>query len=153
MADIVKMMIDGIGDLTKKILGQEVEKEIIMFSEQSNSHDLYMVLRQFVEQERFCEAEDLLYAELDKGYTEGKYLAGVEFYEMLREADEAVLIRSNFPPNEIDDGVRELARYKEEYGGEMLLEERAAAPVRNKKKGKSKKKSKQPRRNHNGQAE
>ena len=124
MADIVKMMIDGIGDLTKKILGQEVEKEIVMFSEQSNSHDLYMVLRQFVEQERFCEAEDLLYSELDKGYTEGKYFAGAEFYEMLKEVDGEVLIKSNFPPEEIAEGIVELARYRDLYGGDMLLEER-----------------------------
>ena len=141
MGDIVKMMIDGIGDMTRKILGQDTEKEIVMLCEQSNSHDLYMVLRQFVEQERFCEAEDLLYSELDKGYTEGKYLAGIEFYELMKEVEENVLLRSNFPPDEIEDGMAELEKYKETYGGDMVIEYRerpAAGQAKKRKKSKKK---------------
>jgi len=117
MADIIKMMIDGIGDMTAKILGTEREKEIVMFTEESNSHDLYTVLAQFVDEGRYCEAEDLLFEELDKGFTEGKYLAGVEFYEMLKETDKDLLKAGNFPYSEIADGICALNKCKETHTG------------------------------------
>ena len=136
MADFVKMMLDGVGEMTRKVLGKEETKEIVMFSEQSNSHDLYTVITQYVEEHRFCEAEDLLYEEIDKGFTEGKYLAGVEFYEMLKAIDEEVLIAHNFSLKEVEDGQKELNRYKELHGGELVYSEPKEPRPKPKKKKK-----------------
>jgi len=142
MADIVKMMIDGIGDFTAKILDKEREKEIVMFTEESNSHDLYTILKQYVEEGRYCEAEDMLFEELNKGYSEGKYLAGIEFYEMLKEIDKDILKAGNFPYSEIQDGIKALNKAKEERAGfvdeelmDNLIEERIVPNFPKRKKG------------------
>jgi len=142
MADIIKMMIDGIGDMTAKILDKDREKEIVMFTEESNSHDLYTVLAQFVDESRYCEAEDLLFEELDKGFTEGKYLAGIEFYEMLKNVDKDTLRTCNFPHSEIEDGIYALKKYREEHAGvvdegviDQIIEEKIVPNFPKKKKG------------------
>ncbi|MCL2370176.1 MAG: DUF6483 family protein [Firmicutes bacterium] len=142
MADIVKMMIDGIGDFTAKILDKEREKEIVMFTEESNSHDLYTILKQYVEEGQYCEAEDMLFEELNKGYSEGKYLAGIEFYEMLKEIDKDILKAGNFPYSEIQDGIKALNKAKEERAGfvdeelmDNLIEERIVPNFPKRKKG------------------
>jgi len=148
MADIIKMMIDGIGDMTAKILGTEREKEIVMFTEESNSHDLYTVLAQFVGEGRYCEAEDLLFEELDKGFTEGKYLAGVEFYEMLKEIDKDTLKACNFPHSEIEDGICALKKCRDEHAGvvdeeliDRIADEKVTPNFPKKKRGRTKKQS------------
>ena len=135
-------MIDGIGDFTAKILDKEREKEIVMFTEESNSHDLYTILKQYVEEGQYCEAEDMLFEELNKGYSEGKYLAGIEFYEMLKEIDKDILKAGNFPYSEIQDGIKALNKAKEERAGfvdeelmDNLIEERIVPNFPKRKKG------------------
>ena len=120
MADIVKMMVGGVGDLLAKVIGKEEdEKEIVVITEASSSHDLYTVLKQMVDAGRYCDAEDLLFEEIDKEYTGGKYLAGLEFYDMLRELGNEQLLTGNFSISEVDDGLKDLEELKEKRAGLM----------------------------------
>ena len=60
-----------------------------------------------VRAERFCEAENLLYAAVEEGEPEA-LTAGLRFYSDLNALPDETLVRCNFPRDEILSGLQEL---------------------------------------------
>ena len=64
-------------------------------------------LTALVRVERFCEAENLLYAAVEEGEPEA-LTAGLRFYSDLNALPDETLVRCNFPRDEILSGLQEL---------------------------------------------
>lgn len=73
------------------------------------SDDLYQRLKELLLKRRFCEAEDLLWDNLN--VHDPNYLQmGLDFYHTLNQFREEELVNGNFSREEIQQGLRNLLR-------------------------------------------
>lgn len=68
---------------------------------------LYMKIKGLIEERRICEAEDLLFENLDVNNIEHLEIA-LDCYQMINQLTEAELEASNFSRQEINDGLNEI---------------------------------------------
>lgn len=78
-------------------------------NQQTLTDDLCRRLHELIAEGKINEAENLLYENLDAGAIPLLEIA-VDFYGRLNQLDDAYLISHNFSREEIEDGLREVAR-------------------------------------------
>lgn len=69
--------------------------------------ELWGKLLSLIEQKKFCEAENLLFSEIENGES---FSIAIEFYTKLNEFSDNELEDNNFSREEIYDGLKDIAR-------------------------------------------
>lgn len=111
MGDIIKQMIDGIGDIARVLTGHGVANKYEIIFEQEQAEQLLRELMILLNEGEICRAEDLLFKELEKDFTEEKYQSGLQFYEQLKKLDNNYLLSHNFSCEEINQGIKSLNKF------------------------------------------
>ena len=90
--------------------GEDLRSDIRIETQRQTDADagaLSFELFRLVREERFCEAENLLWAAVEEGDPEAP-TAGLRFYRVLNELPDETLERGDFPRDEILSGLKEL---------------------------------------------
>lgn len=87
----------------KDFIQYEIEDETNL----TDTDTLYVKLRKLISEHRICEAEDLLYENLDEKNPAYLKLA-LDFYQTINHLTDEELEASNFSRQEINDGLNEI---------------------------------------------
>lgn len=91
------------------LTGKRRDSELISVIRQNqlNTNDLYKKVHKLLKENKICEAEDLIFEDIEEKNIENLY-AGVLFYNDLKNYDEEELKKYNFSIEEIDIGLIDL---------------------------------------------
>ncbi len=103
----IEMMVQFI---TMTVLHKDsIHYEIIDETNLSKTDSLYKELCGLIAKHRICEAENLLYENLNEGNTEYLEMA-LDFYQTINQMTDDELEKCNFSREEINDGINEMLR-------------------------------------------
>lgn len=112
--DYIMNQIEAFGKMLAGLFGKEISQMALTFEQLTDTAavDLHSRLISLVKDGQLCEAEDMLYEEMD--ISDMNYFAvGLDFYTRLNDFSDEFLESNNFPREEILDGLQSLA---EEFG-------------------------------------
>ncbi len=109
--DYMMRMVDDLIRLLAKLL---FNKDIIIYElpgeeNYTQTDYLYKQLLSLIDKGKINEAENLLFENIDPNDKRYKELA-LDFYAKLNNLDDELLEKSNFPREEIEQGVKEIAK-------------------------------------------
>lgn len=107
--DWVIRQIDNMVRLVSKLIFNKdlIQYEIRNYNNLSETDKIYQEIQKLLKDEKICEAEDLLFENIDKNNEDCLKLS-IDFYYNLNELEDEKLEKCNFSRKEIEEGLNEI---------------------------------------------
>lgn len=110
----IEKLIEELGkSFGEAIFNKREESSVRININQISGTDIFkLILKKLVYERNYNKAEDLIFDELEKNNSPETYEITVEFYNMLLKKSDEELNKSNFPREEIYQGLQDIKRFR-----------------------------------------
>lgn len=106
---ILRMIEELINILIKTLKDENKDKEEEINSFDVNSDELYLYLKEFVDNKKINDAENYLFDKLNEN-NKKDFLSGMAFYKYLNEKDDEFLEKCDYSREEVLEGMADLSK-------------------------------------------
>jgi hypothetical protein len=110
----IEKLIKELGKSIAKFICNKKEESSKKFNiERMSSVDIFKIIfTKAFNEGNYNQAEDLIFAELEKNNSQEVYEIAIEFYNSLLEKSDELLIKNNFSKEEIYQGLKDIKKFR-----------------------------------------